>query len=511
MNGDINKFPPNGDPGPEGEPPEWMDNGDPGPGDDDELVTHDKVGYSTQLTDMGNACRLVAKYGKNFRCIRGGKEDGYLIWRGKKWEWDDVRQVELWAQAVPHIIRAEGDEKPGINPKTKKPYALPWYKWATDTESAKGQAGLLKLVRSRPEVAIPMSKLDADPFLLNIQNGTINLRTGVLRPHNRNDLCTKLALAALRPKAECPTWFAFLNRIFNKDQEMIQYLQECVGYWLTGETSEQCMWIFYGSGSNGKSKFVDTIRHIMGDYAKVTSPSTFMEKRDGSIPNDLAALAGVRLACASESKRGAVIDEGMVKSCTGDANVSARFLNKEFFEFEPIFKVVLSTNHKPNIKGTDNGIWRRIRLVPFMETIRDDEKDPNILDKLIKEADAILAWALIGLERWQKRGRLNTPAIVMAAVNEYRRDMDFLAEFFDDCCNLTDKKATVDNKQLYLAYCEWSKERREDPISHRSLSRMLKDRGYQQADSRTDGRKWVGITLTYTPKPPRNVNGWDRD
>jgi putative DNA primase/helicase len=469
----------------------------------EEEEAQDPAGYSSQLTDLGNACRLVTAYGDNFKCIPGGKADGYLTWTGKRWEWDQTRQVERWAQTVPQKI--------GVNPRTGKPYAQKWYDWANTTESASAQYGMLKLVRSREEVAIPMSRLDQDPYLLNMQNGTVHLKNGTVKPHDRADLCTKLATAGLRKNAECPTWFAFLKRIFQNDPEMIPYLQECVGYWLTGETSEQCMWIFYGGGSNGKSKFIDTIRHIMGDYARVTSPSTFMEKRDGSIPNDLAALAGVRLACASESKRGAVFDEGMVKSCTGDATITARFLNQEFFEFMPIFKVILSTNHRPKIKGTDNGIWRRVRLVPFMETIKDEEKDPNLLDKLIKEADGILAWALIGLERWQQRGHLLTPPSVMAAVSEYRRDMDYLAEFFDDRCSLEDKRAETDNDQLYLSYCEWAQEKGEDPITHRGLSLLLKERGFQQGGSRKEGRKWIGITLIQQPKKPRMFERWHHD
>jgi putative DNA primase/helicase len=301
------------------------------------------------------------------------------------------------------------------------------------------------------------------------------------------------------------------------DADMVEYLQKAVGYSLTGLTNNQCMFVMYGNGSNGKSTFIDVIKHMMNDYAGLAAAQTFAEKRDSQIPNDIAKLAGLRLVLSSEPKAGSVLEESLIKQATGDAQLTARYLNQEFFDFTPQFKLWMATNHKPIIKGTNHGIWRRVRLIPFEVTITDEEKIQGFDAILRGEVNGILRWAIEGLAKWLDAGcTLDTPGKVADATAAYRAEMDRLGEFFDDCCDLTDKSATCPGTDLYRVYVAWSKDREEDPMSQRAFSQVLQERGYRQAPSRADGRRWQAIRLTRQPPPSATdrqqsyANRWGR-
>jgi putative DNA primase/helicase len=378
-----------------------------------------------------------------------------------------------------------------------------WRKWAKDSEMVAHLRA--SLTTARVDVAIAQDALDADPWSLNTRTGIVDLRTGTTRAHAREELHTKVTGAGVG-ESPCPVWLAFLTRIMGGDAEMVAFIQRVVGYCLTGSTREQCLFILYGNGSNGKSTFLDTIRAVFGDYAQHSRAETFMkDRKSGGIPNDVAALRGARLVTSSEPEQGAQLDESLIKEMTGDAAISARFMRQEFFTFTPTFKVLLATNHRPVIRGTDHGIWRRIRLVPFLETIRDEEKDRDLGKKIEAEADAILAWGIEGARLWVEHG-LQEPAAVREATEDYRADMDVLSEFLAEKCVFHGGATTT---ELYKAFMEWQQANGEKPRSHRWLSNALLDRGYKFEPSRKYGRRWAGLSLRDTPeKHLREVTRW---
>ena len=465
-------------------------------------------------SDVGNAARLVDRFGADVRWCDVAQGEGWLVWDGKRWAPDAMRRVDsLSRQVAVDVVTYAADLQQRARaaaaamgqtatPALQRSLALlrteakAWAQWARQSEM---QAHLLAVAKvARTDVAIRHDELDADHWALNAQNGIVDLRTDALRPHEREARATKIAGTDLGDKRECPTWVAFLTRIMGGDLEMVAFLQRVVGYCLTGSTREQCVFILYGNGSNGKSTFLDTLRAIMGDYAVHARAETFVRTTKGGIPNDIAALRGARLVTASEPEQGEQLDEGLVKEMTGDAAMTARFMRAEFFTFTPTFKVLLATNHRPIIRGTDHGIWRRIRLVPFTETIAEHEKDRDLGAKLAAEAPGILAWALEGCLEWQRIG-LAPPAMVLDATQKYRDDMDLLSEFLGEKCYFT---GAVGNTALYQAFSAWSVANGERPRSHKWLTRNLEDRGYTKDPSRSAGRRWLGLSLREEPSAP---------
>jgi putative DNA primase/helicase len=276
--------------------------------------------------------------------------------------------------------------------------------------------------------------------------------------------------------------------------DLVRFLQRAAGYALTGDTSEQCMFVAYGTGGNGKGVFLNTLKAILGTYAQGARVETFVDRKAGGIPNDLAALRGARFVLCSEPEEGAQLEEGLIKMVTGQDTVTARFLNREFFDYIPEFKLWMMTNHKPIIKGTDRGIWRRMRLVPFTVSVPDAEKDAELPNKLKGEYTAILRWMIDGLKAWRAEG-LNPPAAVREASEEYRREMDTLANFIEERCEVN-AHLTAPNGELYASYKEWMQDNGMRPKSHSAMSRQLSQRGFVQASSRAGGQREVkGIGL----------------
>jgi putative DNA primase/helicase len=464
-------------------------------------------------SDVGNAARLVDRFGGDVRWCDTAQGEGWLVWDGKRWSPDSMRRVDAMSREVAVDVvtyAAELQERAraasAAAGQTTTPAqqralaqlrseAKSWMLWARQSEMVSHLSAVAKVART--DVAIAHEALDADPWLLNTQNGIVDLRSDAQRPHEREARMTKIAGTEMGNRYGCPTWVAFLTRIMGGDTEMVSFIQRVVGYCLTGSTREQCLFILYGNGSNGKSTFLDTLRAVMGDYAMHARAETFVRDSRGGIPNDIAALRGARLVTASEPEQGEQLDEGLVKEMTGDAAMTARFMRSEFFTFTPTFKVLLATNHRPIIRGTDHGIWRRIRLVPFTETIAEHEKDRDLGAKLAAESPGILAWAVQGCVEWQRIG-LASPAVVTDATQDYRADMDILSEFIEEKCMLY---ATVGNTALYQAFSAWSAANGERPRSHRWLTRALTDRGYKQDPNRSAGRRWLGLSLREQPSP----------
>jgi putative DNA primase/helicase len=434
------------------------------------------------LTDLGNAERFAKLHKDKARHVPAW---GWLVWDGRRWRLDEAHTVTNLAIETVRAIYREAAECADAN--RRKQLA----DHAKRSESRQRIEAMLKLAEAL--LAEPPSAFDRDPYLLNVTNGTIDLRKMQFREHRREDNITKIAPVEFDPTARCPLWEAFLDRIFDGNHALISFLQRAVGYALTGDTREQCLFILWGTGANGKSTFVTTIQAILGDYALQTPTETLLAKRTEYIPNDIARLKGARFVSAIESAEGRKLNEPLIKQMTGGDKISARFLHREWFDFYPEFKIFLATNHKPVIRGTDHAIWRRIRLIPFTVTIPEDEQDKELPRKLLAEASGILNWALEGCLAWQREG-LEVPDEVRQATESYRAEMDVLAAFLDDRCIL-DPNTRVTSKELYQAYMSWCRDCGEEPLSQRAFGRALSERGFTPAKLTGGTRGWVGIAL----------------
>lgn len=436
-----------------------------------------------ELTDMGNARRLALRYG---HVVKFSKAWGWLFYNGAYWQRDDVGTVKRVARVAVRAIYSEAQF--AANEDTAKKIG----KWAVTSQSQQHLKAMIDLAESEPEIITTPDQFDRDVMLFNVQNGTLDLRTGELRPHNPADMITKIAGAEFDPDATCPIWLGFLDRIMAGKRSLIGFLQRGSGYTLTGDTSEQVLFFDYGTGANGKSVLHETVRAVLGDYGQAAEFSTFLMRQSDSIRNDIARLAGARFVSAIEAGEGRRLSEVLVKSLTGSDTVTARFLQREFFEFRPRFKLWLAANHKPVIRGTDYAIWRRIRLIPFVVTIPEDERDPHLADKLRGELPGILAWAVQGCLDWQREG-LGTPDEVRQATEAYRSEMDTLAAFLDECCVIAGG-AKVAASELYTAYKSWCDQNGEHAENQRGLKQRLIERGYRQERKGT-GLKWQGLGL----------------
>jgi len=331
--------------------------------------------------------------------------------------------------------------------------------------------------------------------VLNVRNGILDLRTGELRPHRREDLCQRLVDVDYNPLAAAPRFERFLAEI-QPDPEMRAFLQRAVGYSLTGQTNEQKLLLLYGTGSNGKSTFVELIQYLLSHYAEILPPEALVASRSERIPTDIARLAGARFVTVMEFDDSARLNERLVKQLTGGDTISARFMHRDFFNFRPQCTIWVSSNHHPVITGTDDGIWRRFLVVVFPVTISELDLDRELQQHLRDtELPGILRWAVDGALAWQKQG-LNPPVAVLAATSAYRAGSDVLGEFLDECCVLAPLE-TVGKGLLYDRYCDWARDGGLKPMTKIAFGRVLVERlGAQLSERREGARKthiWVGI------------------
>jgi putative DNA primase/helicase len=364
-------------------------------------------------------------------------------------------------------------------------------KHALSWQDARTIERCVKLMRSEPGVPVLPHQLDADPFLFNVLNGTLDLRTGELRPHRREDLVTKLAPVWYHAdRAACPLWERFLRRVLADNDDLIDYLRRVVGYGLTADVSEQCLWLLYGTGSNGKTTFLTTLLALLGDYGMQAVSELLLAKAHEAHPAERADLCGRRLVCTVEVDEGKRMAESLMKQLTGGDRMRARGLYQDFFEFDQTWKILLAVNHKPAVQGTDHAVWRRIKLVPFTVTITDEEKDKGLPHKLQGELAGILAWAVRGCLEWQRAG-LGEPEEVTHATDAYKSEQDTLARFIAECC-FVHPDASVQTSRLLQVYHDWIG---NESMNQPTFTAKMEAKGYVSQPGAGNRKFYKGIGL----------------
>jgi P4 family phage/plasmid primase-like protien len=398
----------------------------------------------TGTTELANAERLVNEHGANFRFVA----NKYIIYDGQRYVDDELGQIACLAKkTVRSIYREAADQE---DPTARRTMA----DWAKRSEKFTQIMAMLKLAASEPGVAILPAQLDVDAMLLNVANGTIDLRTGALHPHRREDLITKLAPVNYDPDAKCPRWVQFLAEVFEPHPDIPAFLQVAAGYSLTADTREECLLILHGDGRNGKGTFIKVLMALLGDYAGTADFSTFIAMRDNRGPrDDIANMMGRRLITSQEGRDGAALAETIVKWLTGGDRVRARKLHENSYEFDPVCKIWLASNYKPTIKGQDPAIWSRIRLVPF-DVCFEGREDRTLKVALMHELPGILNWMVEGCLRWQAEG-LPVPESVREATSDYRTESDQVHRFIEDRC-IVGPSALATGSALYRAYTSWA-------------------------------------------------------
>ena len=445
-------------------------------------------------TDLGNAERLVFRHGKDLRYCHIWK--GWLIWNGTLWKPDENGEIFRRISETIRYIYAEAAEAP--DKETRKALGS----WAKNSESRRAIAATEELARHMETIPVAVEQLDADDNLLNCQNGTVDLRTGLIAPPNRNHLITKLAPTNYDPEAGADTWDRFIFEIMLERLNLMDYVQRSVGYSLTADITEKIIFICHGGGNNGKTTFLETLKAALGDYAgQVLIESLMVQKNtNGSSPSpDIADLRGLRFVTSSESEDGSRLAEGKVKYLTGMNRVKARRLHENGYDFRPTWKLWLDCNHLPNIRGADKAIWNRIRRIPFEMTLEPEQADQSLPARLKNELPGVLRWAVDGCLSW-RAGGLKAPAEVSAATDLYHSQMDVIGRFLEDCTYSGLPSNEIKARQLYREYCLWCAAVGEFAVSERVFGERLGDRGIPKRHGQS-GTIYSGLKLkenTYT-------------
>ncbi len=420
--------------------------------------------------DMGNAERFVDLFGENVRYCYTEKK--WYFYNSMRWSVDNLGVILRMADKCVEAMKAEAKLYLQADEESGGDMAKAFEKHMKSSRSNKSKKAMLNEIEHHLPI-LPI-QMDRYKMALNTPSGIINLKNGDVKAHNPEYYFTKITSVDCAEAADCPRWLAFLDDIFAGDKDLIRYIQKAVGYSLTGSTAEQCAFFLYGIGRNGKSTFIDVIRDVFGDYAANIQPETIMVKssQSNAINSDIARLKGARLVTSVEPNEGVRLNEGLLKQLTGDDTVTARKLYSEEFEFKPEFKLWMATNHKPIIRGTDTGIWRRIHMIPFDVQIPEDKVDKNLTHKLKAEMTGIFKWCIDGCLMWQREG-LQMPAAVLKSVREYRREMDVISAFIEDKCTL---EGTVQASMLYAAYVSWADSNNEYCMSNTKFSTELAKR-----------------------------------
>ena len=432
------------------------------------------------LTELGFARRFVDTHKGTVRYVVPWKR--WLVWDGTRWAPDADGQVQRWAKTIARNVHTAILEDRTADKDTIRA--------AKRAESSSGVKGGLTLAATEPEIAITPDQLDAHPYLLNCRNGVVDLRTGGLLGHDPALLLTKMTGAPYEPDAEGAVFAKFFERI-QPDEDMRLFIRRLLGLSLEGTVTEHILPILHGDGANGKSTLMDAVMNALGDYADAADPDLLRARTFDAHPTGVADLFGLRLALVHETDSGHRLAEGTVKRLTGGDRLKARRMREDFWSFPPSHTFVMLTNHKPIVGGTDEGIWRRLRLVPFEVVIPKAERDDELGGKLAAESGAILAWLVAGYLDWRKNG-LAEPGKVTDATQAYRADSDPLARFLDEKCH-QGNAFSVRSSHLFDAYEKWCAAEREDAGTPTAFGNAMKIKGFE--NYRSNGMHWRGVGL----------------
>lgn len=399
-------------------------------------------------TDSGNALRLTHLYGDVIRYAADSRR--WYAWDGSRWKPDvDGLEVLELTQGVPRYMREVEATLLEDDDATTRLIAF-----AHKSESERARVGMMRLAPANDKIKLLEADLDADPWLLVVENGTLDLRTGKLRESRPEDLCTRRAAVTFDPDADCPLWKEHIKLVTRADPVLAAYLRRACGYSLTGLVDEQKFWFLWGSGQNGKNVFVETLLGLLGEYGAVGATG-LLTGGTNQHPTILADLRGARLVMSDETGHERV-NEGRLKMLTGSGRIKARFSGKDFFDYESTMKLWILGNTKPTVKDQTDGTWRRMQLVPFTVRIPDDRKRLGFVDELRAEWPGILNWCLTGLRDWQTLEGMGTPDIVAHAVDQYRREEDDLGQWLEECCEPCSAEEWTATSELYLSYTSWA-------------------------------------------------------
>ncbi|UJQ86827.1 DNA primase/helicase [Arthrobacter phage Reedo] len=447
------------------------------------LLAWDEERYS--LSDLGGA-RYLRDYIESIGSgVRYTEEVGFYLLEDGVWRKDERQAVRTHAQSVADLVRdlartaAIEASRDGASESEKK-RAGRLNKYAAHVQTSNGLNFMLRELQAVQGVPASVQDFDQHPDLLACRNGVVDLRTGELRPHDPELLLTRRVDLNYDPNARAPRWEAFLDQVFPAYPDLPAYMRRLVGYGITGHTTEQCFAVLWGTGANGKSVYTDTLTEVFRELTTTTPFSTFEDRASGGIPNDLAALKGARLVMAAEGEQGRPMAESVLKRVTGRDLIAARFMRKEFFEFRPTFLLNLATNFKPSFKGQDEGLWRRVKLIPWERYFKPEERDHRLGDKLLAEAEGIFAWAVRGSIEWYKGG-LQDPEIIRSSTKEYRETSDALAGFIPGVFVADETAGRVEGKVLFDEYLKWADEENlpaKERWTRRTFFGALEERGF---------------------------------
>ena len=442
--------------------------------------------------DTGRGQRLNDQFGEVFRYLADDKQ--WYFYNGSYWEPDNGRHIELATEKVVNSIKTEKPDSSFATKTGEDKIMNEWRKFIKDSRSHMAKVHMID--EFKKYVTIDHGLFDHDNMILNTESGYVDLTNGELKDHDIKMMFSEQTTAEYSDNIDAPMWESFLDQIFNHDKELIHYIQKAVGYSATGSTAEQVMFLLLGSGRNGKSVFINTLRNILGSYAKQMSVESIVVHNSGGNANsDIARLENTRLVTSSEANEGSRLDESLVKQLTGGDRILARFLYGKEFEYDPKFKIWMATNHLPFIRGTDEGIWRRLKVIPFSVQIPKDKVDKNLENKLKSEWTGILNWIVQGAIMWQREG-LEDPEKVKNASRNYRQSMDPLEAFLDECC-IAGGGYSIKTRPLYDTYRDWAKRSNEHLMSMTKFGKEMSKK--LPRERKMDGIYYVGIKLKKEP------------
>ncbi len=449
--------------------------------------------YFDPCSHVANGNRIAAHYGDRLMFVDGL---GWHEW-GPPWRADSLGAIRV-VQTLGRLVALEGAElgtfvaeAPDADErKRREKVQAQRFKWASDSESAGNIAASMRM--AEPRLCVKPEALDADPWLLGTPGGVLDLRRGEVREHRQSDLITKTAGCDFDPNAEAPTFERFVSEAMGGDPGLIDYLGRLSGYLLTGDRSAHVLPIFHGAGGNGKSVFLSTVQAALGEYAGVAAPGLLMQTHGSEHPTGMADLQGKRLVIVSETGEGGRLAEDRVKYLTGGDRITARRMRENYFQFDPTHQLIMQTNHRPRVSGSDEGTWRRVRLVPWTVVVPPERRDTGLAVRLRGELPGVLAWMVRGLQRYLHDG-FKEPAAVWAATAEYRTSSDVVGAFLAECCEVAAGEMST-AAELYRAYVGWCHDSGERAMAQREFGMRLGERGFERKRY-GGGMRWFGLSV----------------